>query len=34
LVTTTYRLDDINRAVDDLRHRRILGRAIVDFDHA
>ena len=32
LVTRRYRLDQINEAVDDLAHGRILGRGIVTFD--
>ena len=30
LVTNRYRLDDINTAVDDLHHGRVLGRAVIE----
>jgi S-(hydroxymethyl)glutathione dehydrogenase/alcohol dehydrogenase len=30
LITNRYELDDINRAVDDLRHGRVVGRAVIE----
>ena len=33
LVTNRYSLDEINTAVDDLEHGRILGRGILTFSH-
>jgi Zn-dependent alcohol dehydrogenase len=32
LVTSRYKLEQVNEAVDDLEHGRILGRAILTFD--